>query len=163
VWNSHIPGEEGLGNYQIIRLSDYQIIMAAVQRFEDLAVWKEARKLVREVYATARSGAFVKDFGLRDQICRAAVSVMSNIAEGFERGGNKEFCHFLYLAKGSAGEVRSQRYVALDLGYLQPKTFDELTSLAGGVSRELSGFIKYLNKAQMSSERGKSQNAQLGI
>ena len=137
--------------------------MASVQKFEDLAVWQEARTLVREVYATTQSGRFVKDFGLRDQGRRAAVSVLSNIAEGFERGGNKEFTHFLYLAKGSAGEVRSQLYAALDLGYLEQKSFDQLCNLAGNVSRQLSGFIKYLNRTQTTSRTQSSQNAQLGI
>jgi four helix bundle protein len=135
--------------------------MASVQKFEDLAVWQEARKLVREVYAATQSGRFVKDFGLRDQVRRAAVSVMSNIAEGFERGGNKEFSHFLYLAKGSAGDVRSQLYAALDLGYVEQKSFDQLCNLAGSVSRQLSGFIKYLNNSQTASRTQKS--AQVGI
>ena len=83
----------------------------AVRYFEDLEVWKEARRLTNEVYATTRDTGFSKDFGLRDQIRRAAVSVMSNVAEGFERGGNQEFVQFLYIAKGSCGEVRSQLYV----------------------------------------------------
>ncbi|TAK06448.1 four helix bundle protein, partial [bacterium] len=90
----------------------------AVKSFEDLEVWKETRRLSKEIYAATQDAKFSKDFGLRDQIRRAAVSVMSNIAEGFERGGNQEFIQFLYIAKGSCGEVRSQLYVALDQGYI---------------------------------------------
>lgn len=118
--------------------------MPAVQQFEDAEVWQTARQLVKAVYAATASGAFAKDFGLRDQIRRAAVSVMSNIAEGFERGTNKEFIYYLYVAKGSAGEVRSQLYVALDLGYLVKSIFDDLSNIALSVIRQLSGFIRYL-------------------
>ena len=121
--------------------------MASVQKFEELEVWQEARQLVKAIYCTTQEGNFAKDFGLRDQIQRAAVSVMSNIAEGFERSGNKEFSYFLYLAKGSAGEVRSQLYIASDLGYLEKPTFEKLNQSALCVSRQLSGFIKYLNTA----------------
>jgi len=84
----------------------------AVKYFEDLEVWKEARRLTNEIYGATRNDGFSKDFGLRDQIQRAAVSIMSNIAEGFERGGNQEFIQFLYIAKGSCGEVRAQLHVA---------------------------------------------------
>jgi four helix bundle protein len=86
----------------------------AVKQFEDLEVWREARRLPPTIYKLTKAEKFLKDFSLRDQIQRAAVSVMSNIAEGFERGGNQEFIQFLYVAKASCGEVRSQIYVALD-------------------------------------------------
>ena len=86
--------------------------MPKVNRFEDLEVWRSARKLTIEIYRLVRNPSFAKDFGLRDQICRAAVSVMSNIAEGFERDSDKAFLSFLAIAKGSAGEVRSQLFVA---------------------------------------------------
>jgi four helix bundle protein len=121
--------------------------MAAHERFEDLQVWQAARTLVREIYLCTQSGSFAKDLGLKTQIQRAAVSIMSNIAEGFERSGNKEFSHFLYLAKGSAGEVRSQLYIAFDLGYLDQKTFGFLNDAALSISKQLSGFIKYLNRS----------------
>jgi four helix bundle protein len=90
----------------------------AAKNFEDLNVWKQARQLTQEVYRLTKTEKFLKDFGLRDQIRQAAISIMSNIAEGFERGGNQEFIQFLYVAKASCGEVRSQLYVALDQGYL---------------------------------------------
>jgi len=89
--------------------------------FEDLEIWKEARHLTREIYRLTSGSQFSKDFNLRGQIQSAAVSVMSNIAEGFERGGNQEFGQFLYIAKGSCGEVRSQLYVTVDLGYVSTK------------------------------------------
>ena len=101
-----------------------------VKNFEDLEIWKDARALTRAIYQLTRSPKFSKDFGLRDQIQRATVSIMSNIAEGFERGGNREFIQFLYVAKASCGEVRSQLYVAMDQNYLDQKVVgDLLTSL----------------------------------
>ena len=99
--------------------------MAAFVRFEDIAAWQQGRSLVNEVYRLSRSGLFAKDYGLREQMQRAAVSICSNIAEGFERRGNKEFIKFLWIAKGSAAEVASQLYHALDLGYITQKQFEE--------------------------------------
>src|SRR5207249_688813 len=104
-----------------------------------------AKELVAVVYRMSGNGAFGKDFGLRDQIRRASVSVMSSIAEGFERGLDKDFQRFLYMAKGSAGEVRSQLFVALELGYLTAEEFAHLRTMAEEVSKALSGFISYLN------------------
>lgn len=118
--------------------------MATIERFEDIKAWQAARDLVAVVYRVSGRGKFEKDFGLRDQIRRASVSVMSNIAEGFERGSDKEFCRFLYIAKGSAGEVRSHLFVASDLGYLTSDEFDDLRARAEEVAKALSGFITYL-------------------
>lgn len=111
-----------------------------IKTFEDLEVWKEARSLTREIYGLSKAPKFSKDFGLRNQMQRAAVSMMSNIAEGFERGGNQEFVQFLYIAKGSCGELRSQLYVALDQDYLDRKMADSLLL----VSKRLSVMIKHL-------------------
>src|SRR5205807_9337640 len=97
--------------------------MNKIEKFEDIIAWQKARELAREVYRHAKLAPFSKDFGLRDQIPRAAVSTMSNIAEGFERGGDKEFIQFLSPSKGSCGEVRSQLYVALDQQYITPTGF----------------------------------------
>ena len=98
--------------------------MATIQKFEDLICWQKARELTRNVYAeTSKSVKFKNDFGLKDQIQRAAVSVMSNIAEGFERGTRQEFLNYLFIAKESAGEVRAQLYIALDVGYLNVEMF----------------------------------------
>ena len=96
------------------------------------------------MYRVSGRGKFEKDFGLRDQIRRASVSVMSNIAEGFERCSDREFHRFLYIAKGSAGEVRSQLFVALDLGYVTSDEFDDLRAKSEEVAKALSGFIIYL-------------------
>lgn len=122
--------------------------MAKIERFEDIKSWQLARDLVQKVYAITRSGEFSRDFGLSDQIRRAAVSVMSNIAEGFERNSTKEFIQFLYIARGSAGEVRSQLYVALDLGYVTEIAFGELLMKAEEISKAIFGFIKYLRSSR---------------
>ena len=100
--------------------------MAAFVRFEDISAWQQGRDLVNEVYRFTRLASFSKDFGLRDQIQRAAVSICSNIAEGFERRGNKEFIKFLWIAKGSAAEVASQLYHAKDFGYVTDEQFEKL-------------------------------------
>ncbi|HTJ00808.1 MAG TPA: four helix bundle protein [Dongiaceae bacterium] len=109
-------------------------------------MWQEARKSVRAVHAASKQRAFYRDFGLREQIRRAAVSVMSNIAEGFERGSRKEFVQYLNIAKGSNGEVRSQLYVALDEEYLTEKEFVRLSEAVTVLSRRLAAFISYLEK-----------------
>ena len=119
-------------------------MMARIEKFEDIEAWQKARELTREIYRLTNQGAFAKDFGLRDQIRRAAVSIMSNIAEGFDRGGNREFVQFLYIAKGSAAEVQAQLYVALDAQYVSQKQFRKLYELANDTSRVLGGFIRYL-------------------
>jgi four helix bundle protein len=121
--------------------------MATYESFEELQAWQKARQLVNEVYTLSKNSAFGRDLGLRNQIRRAAVSVMSNVAEGFERGGTGEFVQFLSLAKGSAGEVRSQLYVAHDQGYISAEEFDQLASLASDTSRLISGLMSYLRKS----------------
>jgi four helix bundle protein len=121
--------------------------MATVQRFEDLDVWKRARVLTNKLYEVSSAGAFARDFGLRDQIRNAAISTMSCIAEGFEReSGDKDFRHFLSMAKGSVGEVRSQLIVAHDAKHVTDQQFEELYALCLEVSRMLSRFISYLAK-----------------
>ena len=119
--------------------------MATITRFEDIGAWQKARQLSRVVYALTRQSGFDRDFGLRDQICRAVISIMSNIAEGYERdSGDKDFRHFLSIAKGSAGEVRSQLYIALDAGHITQAQFEETTALAVEVARMLKSFMTYL-------------------
>ncbi|MFQ5674867.1 MAG: four helix bundle protein [bacterium] len=114
-----------------------------VKRFEDLHCWIKARILVNQIYEVSRKGDFAKDYGLKDQIQRAPVSIMSNIAEGFERGSNTEFTQFLYIAKGSAGEVISQIYVARDHGYLTETEFNEVHSLARETLKIIGSFIEH--------------------
>ena len=126
--------------------------MATIKRFEDIEAWQTARQLTRLVYQLSSTGAFARDFGLRDQMRRAAVSVMSNIAEGFESRTQALFIEFLGRARASAGELRAQAYVALDAGYLNQEQFDELYDLVDKCSRQLSRFIRYL-EAQPNSRR----------
>ena len=132
--------------------------MAIIEGFEDIQAWKKCRKLAKTIYQQTSYGSFSQDFGLRDQIRRAAVSAMSNIAEGFERGGNKEFHQFLSMAKGSVGEVRSQLYVALDVGYLEQKDFNRLFVLADEAGRLIGGFMSYLEKSEHKGPKFKKTN-----
>ncbi len=118
--------------------------MGTVERFEDLDWWKEARRLVGTIYSLARAEPFSKDWGFRDQIQRASISTMSNIAEGFEAQTNKEFIVYLFYAKKSSGEVRSQLYAARDIGYINESQLRGANEQAVRVSRMLSGFISYL-------------------
>jgi len=123
--------------------------MAKIARFEDIEAWKKGRELRRAIYNCSRNGAFGKDFGLRDQIRRSAVSVTSNIAEGFERGGNKEFIQFLANSKGSCGELRDQLYAALDEQYIAAVQFETLCNQAVEISRLISGLMSYLKQSEM--------------
>ena len=119
--------------------------MAAFKTFEEINAWQNARVLVKDVYAMTRSGDFCRDFGLRDQIQRAAVSICSNIAEGFERRGNKEFINFLWIAKGSAAEVCSQLYAAKDLGYITGEQFKAVYDSAKQIGGMLFNLITVLS------------------
>ncbi len=125
--------------------------------FEELPVWQKARELVRYVYNLTKKHAFSKDFSLVDQIRRASASVMSNIAEGFERGSNTEFIQFLFIAKGSAGETRTQLYIAKDQDYITEREFQNGIALARDVSSQLSGFIDYLKGSKLKGEKYKKE------
>lgn len=127
--------------------------MAKIEKFEDILTWQKARELTREIYRFSRQGEFAKDFALRDQIRRAVISITSNIAEGFERGGTKEFVQFLGYAKGSSGEVRSQLYVALDESYLKEQEWQNLHNRCLEISRLLDGFIKYLQQTEIKGRK----------
>lgn len=120
--------------------------MPTITRFEQIEAWQTARELTRQIYVVSAEGAFARDFGLRDQMRRAAVSVLSNIAEGFESLTQATFIRYLSIAKASAGEFRAQLYVALDVGYLTQAQFDNLYDLADKCSRQISNFISYLEK-----------------
>lgn len=130
--------------------------MATFKRFEEIESWKKSRQLAKQIYNVSGKAAFSSDFGLRDQIRRAAVSIMSNIAEGHDRGGTREFIQFLATAKGSAAEVRCQLYVAADQGYLDEKEFAELSTLATETARMLSGLISYLRTSAYKGVKYKS-------
>ena len=120
--------------------------MSTVECFEDLRVWQEARQIVGIVYGLTKKLPSSERYGLVGQMQRAAVSTMSNIAEGFERGTTKEFINFLYIAKGSGGEVRSQAYVAFDLGCISQTECDDLVHGCETLSRRLYSFIEYLKR-----------------
>ncbi|MCO6449750.1 MAG: four helix bundle protein [Caldilineales bacterium] len=120
--------------------------MPKITRFEDIEAWQTARALTRQIYEVSNQGAFARDYGLRDQMRRAAVSILSNIAEGFESRTQPQFISYLGMAKASAGELRAQLYVAQDVGYLDASTFDLLYDQTDKCSRQLSRFITYLEK-----------------
>jgi four helix bundle protein len=126
--------------------------MARIERFEEIEGWKLARRAANRIYDVSAGGVFSKDFALVNQIRRASISILSNIAEGFERDGNKEFLQFLSVAKGSCGEVRAQLYLAADRGYIDEPTFKEISDLLIETSRTIAGLIRYL---QQSDERGR--------
>ena len=129
--------------------------MARIEKFEDIEAWQEARNLTKTIYALTSEGIFAKDFALKDQIRRAAVSIMSNIAEGFERRGDKEFHHFLSMAKASGGEFRSQLYVALDQHYVDETQFQLLLHQVSSINQLIAGLMRYLEKA-MESRKSRS-------
>lgn len=118
--------------------------MPTISKFEEIEAWKTARQLTNLIYELSRQENFARDYGLKDQIRRAAVSVMSNIAEGFESLTQAQFIRYLGLAKASAGETRSQLYVALDQSYISKNQFDQSFDLADKVLRQLVRFIAYL-------------------
>lgn len=120
--------------------------MPLIERFEDIRAWQEARKLTQQVYAETKTGAFAKDFGLSDQIQRAAVSVMANIAEGFDCESKAEFARFLGFSRRSAVEVQSLLYTALDIGYITEDVFHTLYDQASKTKALVGGFMNSLKK-----------------
>ena len=122
--------------------------MAKVQKVEDLIAWQKAEALAELVYSACRSGELARDFGLRDQMQRAAVSVMSNIAEGFERKTTTDFSHFLYIAKGSLGELKSQLFLAARLKFIPPSVFAPAHTLAEETGKIIAGLIAHLAQKQ---------------
>ena len=118
--------------------------MANIRRFEDIEAWKKGRELAKDIYAATDKGKFAKDYGLKDQIRRAAVSIMANVAEGFDANSDDEFVRFLSYALRSAAEVQSHLYVAADQGYISKDEFTQLYDQATEAKKLLSGFIRYL-------------------
>lgn len=127
--------------------------MGKIKRFEDIEAWKKARNLTNDIYGVTSKGDFARDFGLRDQIRRASVSVMLNIAEGFGRKTNKEFARFLIQAHGSVSEVQSALYVALDQNYITEQEFHQFYNSYESVSKMLTKFVQYL----LNKKGGRSQ------
>lgn len=120
--------------------------MSSFRKFEDIVAWQKARVLTKRIYEVTRQERFARDFGLRDQIRRASVSIMANIAEGFGRKTNKEFANFLVMSHGSAAEVQSHLYIASDLTYIDDETFKELYSLVDEISRMIMALCQHLLK-----------------
>ena len=131
--------------------------MAIAKKFEDLEVWIAAKDTSVMIYKITETENLRKDFGLKDQIRRASISVISNIAEGFERNGNKEFIQFLSIAKGSAGEVRAQLYIIKELNFINEEEFVLLYEKVTQVSKMLSGFINYLKQSELKGTKYMSE------
>ncbi|MFK7972348.1 MAG: four helix bundle protein [Bacteroidia bacterium] len=129
--------------------------MATINRFEEIKSWQKSRELSAEIYRITSVAPFSQDFALKNQIRRSAGSVMDNIAEGFERGGKKEFIQFLFIAKGSAGETRSQLYRAFDTGMISQEEFTTLTLKVEEISRMLMSFINYLKQTEIQGQKYK--------
>jgi len=136
--------------------------MATIKHFEDIEAWKTARELTVLVYRLTDQGTFSKDFGLKDQIRRAVVSVMSNIAEGFESQTQAQFIRYLGFGKASAGEVRSQLYIALDIGYLTRESFQQAFDLADKAIRQIYCFMAYL-ESHPESRRISEEQAEYNV
>jgi four helix bundle protein len=122
--------------------------MTSLKSFEEFEVWQTAREITCWVYTLTKKGSFSADFGLKDQICNAAISIMSNIAEGYESQTENVFIRHLGIAKGSAGEVRSQLYVALDQNYITNPEFQDLTDRCKRISRQIAVLMDYLKKSR---------------
>ena len=124
-----------------------------IERFEDLEIWKEARVLCKDIFHFTLKEPFCKDFKLRDQIRTSSGSIMDNIAEGFEREGNKEFVQFLSVAKGSCGECRSQSYRAFDYQYIDQEVLDDLITRTVQLSKKISSLMSYLKKSDLKGSK----------
>lgn len=131
--------------------------MATYQSFEDLPIWKEARKLTNDIYSLTYKQHFVSDFALTGQIRRSAGSVMDNIAEGYERDSRLEFINFLSIAKGSLGELRSQIHRAFDLKYISGEEYGKLIMECKNLAAQIANFIKYLNNTSIKGAKFKNR------
>ncbi|MBO7469176.1 MAG: four helix bundle protein [Bacteroidales bacterium] len=129
--------------------------MASYKRFEDLPIWQKARSFSKKIFEITLEDKFSKEIRLCSQIRAASGSIMDNIAEGFERNGNGEFKQFLYIAKGSCGETRSQIYRAFDYGFISEKQFEEMKSLSEEISKSINSFIDYLNNTEIKGTKFK--------
>ncbi len=129
--------------------------MASYKRFEDLPIWQKARSFSKKIFEITLEDKFSKEIRLCSQIRATSGSIMDNIAEGFERNGNGEFKQFLYIAKGSCGETRSQIYRAFDYGFISEKQFEEMKSLSEEISKSINSFIDYLNNTEIKGTKFK--------
>ena len=133
--------------------------MATITKFEDIQAWQKGRALKQEIYRQTKRGDFAKDFALREQIRRAVISVTANIAEGFERGGNREFLQFLSTSKGSTGEVQDHLYTALDENYITQKEIDVLYAQAAEVAKLTGSFMNYLRQSEIRGQKFRDARA----
>lgn len=131
--------------------------MATFKTCEEIEAWKKARELTKRIYAVSGAGSFARDFSLKNQIRSASVSIMSNVAEGYDRSGTGEFVQFLAISKGSAAEVKSQLYVALDQEYIDQPIFNELRVLATETGNMVGGLMKYLRRSGIRGTKYKTQ------
>jgi four helix bundle protein len=131
-----------------------------IKNFEDLEIWQMARRMTQEIYTLGRTPKLSRDYGLKDQMQRSAVSIMSNVAEGFERGGNQEFVQFLYVAKASSGELRSQLYVALDQEYLDQTSVEKLLTALKRLSVMIKHLIDHLKQSGLRGPKYNNSNRQ---
>lgn len=131
--------------------------MATIKRFEDINAWQKARELADNIYRVTKENEFAKNFDLKNQINRSAGSIMDNIAEGFGRGGRKEFINFLGISKGSLDELKSQLYRALDRNYIEAGVFNNLYAQADEVGKMIAAFMVYLNKSDVDGEKFKNR------
>jgi four helix bundle protein len=138
-------------------LNQKSLKMATIKNFEDLKVWQKARILCQQIFKITQKEPFFKDYKLKDQINGASGSVMDNIAEGFGRQGNNEFINFLTIANGSAMEVKSQLYRALDRNYIPKEKFEEFSSFADEISKMIFGLIAYLGKSDFRGQKFKAR------
>ena len=137
--------------------------MATITKFENLPCWISARALSRRFYCLTISGPLSKDFSLRNQMRKSVISIMSNIAEGFDRNGNREFVQFCYIAKASAAEFRSQLYTTYDIGYLNETDFLKLKSMAEEVSMSIGGLLKYLNNSDFKGSKYQEEEPEYNL
>ena len=132
--------------------------MTTFKSFEDIEAWQKARLLAKLVYQETQKEPLKFDFALRDQVRRSVGSIMDNIAEGFDRGGNKEFIQFLSISKASAAELKSQLYRALDVNYINEAKFNELTNYIDDIGKMIAGLIGYLQNTEIKGIKYKTQN-----
>lgn len=142
-----------MGGFECFKVEN---LMATLKSFEELEIWQRARELSVQIYEICSNGSLKRDFALRDQIRRSSGSVMDNIAEGFERSGNKEFIHFLSIAKGSAGEVKSQLYRILDAGHISQDRFNELYDNTTEISVKITRLMQYLSNSSIKGNKFKT-------
>lgn len=127
--------------------------MSKIEKFEDLIAWQKSKSFAIKIYSATDEGKFAKDFGLRDQIRRASISIVSNIAEGFERKGNKEFLQFLFISLGSVAEVKTQLVISFELNYISKEKFDELNELIIEIQKIIKGLVSYMKESDLKGSK----------